>query len=278
MNIFEKIAYYFSFSFTRYAVIAGLLVAVCSSLIGVSLVLKRYSMIGDGLSHVAFGAMAIASVFSLAPMAAAMPVTIAAAVFLLRAKGRFKGETSIALISVSALAIGYLIMNIFPSSSNTASDVCTTLFGSTSILTLTRSEVWLCVGLSLAVVIFFTVFYNKIFAITFDEEFAHASGMPTGIYNTAFAVVIAVVIVLSMSLVGALLVSALIIFPAMTAMQIFKSFRSVTICAVVVSVSCAALGLIVAILYGTPVGSTIVAADLILLIVFTVIGKIRRRA
>lgn len=278
MNIFEKIAYYFSFSFTRYAVIAGLLVAVCSSLIGVSLVLKRYSMIGDGLSHVAFGAMAIASVFSLAPMAAAMPVTIAAAVFLLRAKGRFKGETSIALISVSALAIGYLIMNIFPSSSNTASDVCTTLFGSTSILTLTRSEVWLCVGLSLAVVIFFTVFYNKIFAITFDEEFARASGMPTGIYNTAFAVVIAVVIVLSMSLVGALLVSALIIFPAMTAMQIFKSFRSVTICAVVVSVSCAALGLIVAILYGTPVGSTIVAADLILLIVFTVIGKIRRRA
>lgn len=278
MNIFEKIAYYFSFSFTRYAVIAGLLVAVCSSLIGVSLVLKRYSMIGDGLSHVAFGAMAIASVFSLAPMAAAMPVTIAAAVFLLRAKGRFKGETSIALISVSALAIGYLIMNIFPSSSNTASDVCTTLFGSTSILTLTRSEVWLCVGLSLAVVIFFTVFYNKIFAITFDEEFARASGMPTGIYNTAFAVVIAVVIVLSMSLVGALLVSALIIFPAMMAMQIFKSFRSVTICAVVVSVSCAALGLIVAILYGTPVGSTIVAADLILLIVFTVIGKIRRRA
>ncbi len=278
MNIFEKIAYYFSFSFTRYAVIAGLLVAVCSSLIGVSLVLKRYSMIGDGLSHVAFGAMAIASVFSLAPMAAAMPVTIAAAVFLLRAKGRFKGETSIALISVSALAIGYLIMNIFPSSSNTASDVCTTLFGSTSILTLTRSEVWLCVGLSLAVVIFFTVFYNKIFAITFDEEFARASGMPTGIYDTAFAVVIAVVIVLSMSLVGALLVSALIIFPAMTAMQIFKSFRSVTICAVVVSVSCAALGLIVAILYGTPVGSTIVAADLILLIVFTVIGKIRRRA
>lgn len=278
MNIFEKIAYYFSFSFTRYAVIAGLLVAVCSSLIGVSLVLKRYSMIGDGLSHVAFGAMAIASVFSLAPMAAAMPVTIAAAVFLLCAKGRFKGETSIALISVSALAIGYLIMNIFPSSSNTASDVCTTLFGSTSILTLTRSEVWLCVGLSLAVVIFFTVFYNKIFAITFDEEFARASGMPTGIYDTAFAVVIAVVIVLSMSLVGALLVSALIIFPAMTAMQIFKSFRSVTICAVVVSVSCAALGLIVAILYGTPVGSTIVAADLILLIVFTVIGKIRRRA
>ena len=278
MNLFEKIAYYFSFSFTRYAVIAGLLVAVCASLIGVSLVLKRYSMIGDGLSHVAFGAMAIAAVFSLAPMAVAMPVTIIAAVFLLRAKGRFKGETSIALISVSALAIGYLIMNIFPSSSNTASDVCTTLFGSTSILTLTRAEVWLCVGLSVAVVVFFTVFYNKIFAITFDEEFARATGMPTGIYDTVFAVVVAVVIVLSMSLVGALLVSALIIFPAMTAMQIFKSFRGVTICAVAVSVSCAALGLIVAILYGTPVGSTIVAADLILLIIFTIIGKIRRRA
>lgn len=278
MNIIEKLSAYLSFSFVRYAIIAGVLIALCSSLIGVSLVLKRYSMIGDGLSHVAFGAMAIASALSLAPMAVAMPMTIVAAVFLLRFKGKFKGDTSIALISVSALAIGYLILNIFPSSSNTATDVCTTLFGSTSILTLTAGEVWLCAGLCVGVAVFFTIFYNKIFSITFDEEFSRASGTPTAIYDTAFAIIIAVVIVLSMSLVGALLVSALIIFPAVSAMQIFRSFKQVTVCSVIISVFCALLGLFIAILYGTPVGSTIVAANLILLAVFTLIGKIRRHS
>ena len=278
MNIIEKLSAYLSFSFVRYAIIAGVLIALCSSLIGVSLVLKRYSMIGDGLSHVAFGAMAIASALSLAPMAVAMPMTIVAAVFLLRFKGKFKGDTSIALISVSALAIGYLRLNIFPSSANTATDVCTTLFGSTSILTLTAGEVWLCAGLCTGVVTFFTIFYNKIFSITFDEEFSRASGTPTAVYDTAFAIIIAVVIVLSMSLVGALLVSALIIFPAVSAMQIFRSFRQVTVCSVIVSVFCALLGLFIAILYGTPVGSTIVAANLILLAVFTLIGKIRRHS
>ena len=278
MNIIEKLSNYLSFSFVRYAIIAGVLIALCSSLIGVSLVLKRYSMIGDGLSHVAFGAMAIASALSLAPMAVAMPLTIIAAVFLLRSKGKFKGDTSIALISVSALAIGYLILNIFPSSANPATDVCTTLFGSTSILTLTAGEVWLCAGLCTGVVTFFTIFYNKIFSITFDEEFSRASGTPTAIYDTAFAIIIAVVIVLSMSLVGALLVSALIIFPADSAMQIFRSFKQVTVCSVIISVFCALLGLFIAILYGTPVGSTIVAANLILLAVFTLIGKIRRHS
>lgn len=278
MNIFEKLSSYLSFSFVRYAIIAGILISLCSALIGVSLVLKRYSMIGDGLSHVAFGAMAMASALSLAPMVVAIPVTVVVAVFLLRTGGKFKGDTSIALISVSSLAVGYLILNIFPTSSNTASDVCTTLFGSTSILTLTRGEVWLCAILSLCVAVLFLIFYNKIFSVTFDEEFSRASGTPTALYNTVFAIIVAVVIVLSMSLVGALLVSALIIFPAVSAMQIFKSFKQVTICSVIVSVLCALVGLFVAILYGTPVGSTIVVANLLILAVFTVIGKIRRHS
>ena len=278
MNIFEKLSSYLSFSFVRYAIIAGILISLCSALIGVSLVLKRYSMIGDGLSHVAFGAMAMASALSLAPMVVAIPVTVVVAVFLLRTGGKFKGDTSIALISVSSLAVGYLILNIFPTSSNTASDVCTTLFGSTSILTLTRGEVWLCAILSLCVAVLFLIFYNKIFSVTFDEEFSCASGTPTALYNTVFAIIVAVVIVLSMSLVGALLVSALIIFPAVSAMQIFKSFKQVTICSVIVSVLCALVGLFVAILYGTPVGSTIVVANLLILAVFTVIGKIRRHS
>ena len=277
MNIIEKLSAYLSFSFVRYAIIAGVLIALCSSLIGVSLVLKRYSMIGDGLSHVAFGAMAIASALSLAPMAVAMPITIVAAVFLLRFKGKFKGDTSIALISVSALAIGYLILNIFPSSANTATDVCTTLFGSTSILTLTAGEVWLCAGLCVGVAVFFAVFYNKIFSITFDEEFSRASGTPTAIYDTAFAIIIAVVIVLSMSLVGALLVSALIIFPAVTSMRLCKSFRSVTLCSAVLSVVCFCIGMYASYAYDLPTGAAIVVANLAMLILFSVIKSVASR-
>lgn len=255
---------YLQFPFVRYALIVGVLIALCSSLLGVTLVLKRFSFIGDGLSHVAFGAMAIASVCNLTnQMLLVLPVTIISAILLLRTgqNAKIKGDAAIAMISVSALAFGYLIMNIFKPSSNLSGDVCSTLFGSTSILTLTVTEVWLCVALSIVVVAIFIVFYNKIFAVTFDENFAKAAGTRTDIYNLLIATVIAVIIVLAMNLVGSLLISALVIFPALSAMRIFRNFKSVTIFSAVLSVVCALAGLIISILAGTPVGSTVVAVD-----------------
>ncbi len=275
----QTLTYYLSFSFIQYALIAGLLISLCASLLGVTLVLKRYSMIGDGLSHVAFGAMSVAAVCSLAPMAVTLPVTIIAAVILLgmRTNGKIKGDAAIAMISVGALAIGYMLMNVFTVSSNISGDVCTTLFGSTSILTLTKNDIILCSVLAAVVIIIFILFYHKIFAVTFDENFANATGTNTKLYNNLIAVVTAVVIVLAMNLVGALLVSALIIFPALTAMRVFKSFFSVIIGAAVISVTCTLLGILIAILYGTPVGSTIVVADIAVFAVFTVIGKIKSK-
>lgn len=271
----QTLTYYLSFSFIQYAMIAGLLISLCASLLGVTLVLKRYSMIGDGLSHVAFGAMSVAAVCSLAPMTVTLPVTIIAAVILLgmSTSGKIKGDAAIAMISVGALALGYLLMNIFTVSSNVSGDVCTSLFGSTSILTLTKSDVILCSVLAAVVIIIFILFYHKIFAVTFDENFANATGTNTKLYNNLIAVVTAVVIVLAMNLVGALLVSALIIFPALTAMRVFKSFFSVIIGAAVISVTCTLIGLLVAILYGTPVGSTIVIADIVAFGIFSIIGK-----
>lgn len=262
--------------------IVGVLIALCSSLLGVTLVLKRFSFIGDGLSHVAFGAMAIAAVVGLTNnMIIVMPVTIICAVLLLAGgkKAKIKGDASIAMISVGALAIGYLLMNIFKSkSSNVAGDVCTTLFGSTSILTLTQTEVWACTILSVLVLVLFVFFYNKIFAVTFDESFARATGTKATLYNLIIAVIIAVIIVLAMNLVGSLLISALVIFPALSAMRVFKSFRSVTICSAVLSVLCAALGILISIIYNTPVGSTIVAVDIVMFLFFSLAGIIRRRA
>lgn len=277
--MFETFAYYLSFSFIRYALIAGLLISLCASLLGVTLVLKRYSMIGDGLSHVAFGAMSVAAVCSLAPMTVTLPVTILAAVILLgmSTNGKIKGDAAIAMISVGALATGYLLMNVFSVSSNVSGDVCTTLFGSTSILTLTKNDIILCSALAAVVILIFILFYHKIFAITFDENFANATGTNTKIYNNLIAVVTAVVIVLAMNLVGALLVSALIIFPALTAMRVFKSFRSVILGAAIISVTCTLTGLLVAVLYGTPVGSTIVIADIVVFAIFSVIGKVIKR-
>ncbi|MCR4667885.1 MAG: metal ABC transporter permease [Clostridia bacterium] len=275
--MFDKLIMYLQYPFVRYALIVGVLIALCSSLLGVTLVLKRFSFIGDGLSHVAFGAMAIAAVLNLTDeMLLILPVTVISAVLLLRTgqKARIKGDAAIAMISVGALAFGYLIMNIFSTSSNLSGDVCSTLFGSTSILTLDRKEVWLCAVLSVLVVVVFILFYNRIFAVTFDEDFAAAAGTKVNTFNLLIAVVIAVIIVLAMNLVGSLLISALIIFPALSAMRLFKSFRSVTVCSAVLSVVCALLGIIVSILAGTPVGSTIVAVDVAAFAVCYAAGRI----
>ena len=274
----ETIRMYMQFSFVRYALIVGVLIALCSSLLGVTLVLKRFSFIGDGLSHVAFGAMAIAGILHLTDdMLFVMPVTVLCAILLLKTgqNTRLKGDAVIAMISVAALAIGYLLLNLFSTSTNLSGDVCSTLFGSTSILTLTKSEVWLCAVLSLAVVVIFVLFYNKIFAITFDEDFARAAGTRVEAYNLLIAIVIAVIIVLAMNLVGSLLISALIIFPAMSAMRLFKSFKSVTICSAVLSVLCALVGILISIVAGTPVGSTIVAVDLFAFILCLLTEKIQ---
>ena len=281
MGLFERLALYFAYPFVRYAMIVGVLIALCSSLLGVTLVLKRFSFIGDGLSHVAFGAIAIATVLDLANQTPlVLAVTVLCAILLLRTgqNAKIRGDAAIAMISVGALAIGYLLMNLFSASTNLSGDVCATLFGSTSILTLTRSEVWLCAALSVVVVAVFVLFYNRIFAVTFDEDFARATGTRAGLYNLLIAVVVAVIIVLAMNLVGSLLISALVIFPALSAMRIFKSFRSVTVCSAVVSVCCAALGLLVSIIAGTPVGPTIVAADILVFAAFCLCGAVQKPA
>ena len=274
-----KLFEYLQYPFVRYAVIVGVLIALCSSLLGVTLVLKRFSFIGDGLSHVAFGAISIAAVLNLTNnMLLVLPVTVLAAVLLLRTgqNTRIKGDAAIAMISVGALAFGYLLMHLFSTSSNLSGDVCSTLFGSTSILTLSRLDVILCVVLSVAVIVIFALFYNRIFAVTFDEDFSRSTGVRVGLYNLLIAVVIAVIIVLAMNLVGSLLISALVIFPALSAMRVFKNFRAVTVCSAVFSVVCAGVGLFAAIIYGTPVGSTIVAADVAGFLLFTIIGKVKK--
>ncbi|MBR5419886.1 MAG: metal ABC transporter permease [Lachnospiraceae bacterium] len=274
----EKLQLYLEIPFVRYALIVGVLIALCSSLLGVTLVLKRFSFIGDGLSHVAFGAMAIAAVLNLSnDMLLVMPLTILCAVLLLRTGQHtvIKGDAAIAMLSVGALGFGYLIMNIFSTSSNLSGDVCTTLFGSMSILTLRPAEVRLCIIFSILVVIVFVLFYNKMFAVTFDEDFSRASGMKVGLYNLIIAVVTAVIIVLAMNLVGSLLISALVIFPALSAMRLFKNFLSVTICSVVLSVFCAFTGIVISILAGTPVGSTIVAMDAGVFFICWIIGRVK---
>lgn len=278
MTLIEKLSMYLQFPFVQYALIVGVLISLCASLLGVTLVLKRFSFIGDGLSHVAFGAMAVAAVAGLTnEMMIVLPVTILCAILLLCGgrKTRINGDAAVAMISVSALAIGYLLMSVFPSSSgNVAGDVCTTLFGSTSILTLSKTEVVACIALSVLVVAVFVLCYHKIFCITFDENFAKATGTKVGSFQFILATVIAVVIVLAMNLVGSLLISALIVFPALSAMRVCKNFKSVTICAACFAVACSFSGIIVSILAGTPVGSTIVAADLVVFAATTILGKV----
>lgn len=279
-DIVAKLAQSFQYPFVVYAFIVGIAIALCSSFLGVPLVLKRFSFIGDGLSHVAFGAMAIATVMSLTnSMLLVLPVTIVSAILLLRTgqNTKIKGDAAIAMISVGTLAIGYLIMSFRPSSSNLAADVCATLFGSTSILTLSMSEVWLCVILSAVVIAALILLYFKIFDVTFDEDFAQATGLRAKLYNLLFAVIIAVVIVMAMNLVGTLLSSALIIFPALSAMRVFKSFASVTICSIAISLVCSVAGFLISVVAGTPVGSTIVAVYIAGFLLFSFAGFVTKR-
>lgn len=274
----ETLMLYLSYPFVRYALIVGVLIALCASLLGVTLVLKRFSFIGDGLSHVAFGAMAVAAVLNMTNrMVIVLPVTIVCAVLLLRTgqNTKIKGDAAIAMISVGALAFGYLLMSVFSTSANLSGDVCGALFGSTSILTLTKGEVWLCIGLSALVLVLFTLFYHRIFDVTFDENFAKAAGTKVDAANLLIAVITAMIIVLAMNLVGSLLISALIIFPALSAMRIFRSFLSVTVFSAVISVTCAFLGILISILAGTPVGSTVVAVDVAAFAICAGIGTVK---
>lgn len=277
--MFDKLFTYLQYEYVINAFIVGILVAICSSLLGVTLVLKRFSFIGDGLSHVAFGAIAIASVLKVSNnMLLVLPITVISAVLLLKGGNnkKIQGDAAIAMISVSALALGYLLMNIFSTSSNLSGDVCSTLFGSTSMLTLDSSDVILSVALSIVVVAVFVVFYNKIFAVTFDENFSRACGINAQGYNLLIAVLIAVIIVMAMNFVGSLLISALVIFPSVSAMRVFNSFKMVTISSVVISLMCTLVGLCIAIVASTPVGATIVACDIVAFIVFCIIGRLTR--
>lgn len=277
MGFFDTLIFYFQYPFVRYALIVGILIALCSSLLGVTLVLKRFSFIGDGLSHVAFGALAIASLLDVSNSSlVVMPVTVVSAILLLRTgqKTKIQGDAAIAMLSVGALAIGYMILNIFSTSANVAGDVCSTLFGSTSILTLTKSEVWLCVVMSVIVVAMFVFLYNRIFAVTFDENFAKATGTKSDVYNLMIAVITAIIIVLAMNLVGSLLISALVIFPALSAMRVIQNFKGVIIYSAIISVCCAILGIVLSIVFGTPVGSTIVVANIVVFFVNCIVGKI----
>ena len=275
IEFFNQIVEYFGFQFVRYAFIVGILIALCSSLLGVTLVLKRLSFIGDGLSHMAFLTMTVAAVVNLSNnMVISLPVTIIAAVILVGTgqNAKIKGDAAVAMLAVGSLALGYLLMNQFPPSSNVSADVCSTLFGSVSILTLSTVEVWMCFGLSILTVLVFVIFYNKIFAVTFDENFARATGVQATAYNMVIAIITAIIIVLAMNLVGSLLISALIIFPALSAMRVFKSFKSVTICSAIISVVCTAIGIIASIAMETPVGPTIVVVDIAAFLIFLTIG------
>jgi zinc transport system permease protein len=272
----DHLLYYLQFNFVIYALIVGVLIALCASLLGVTLVLKRYSFIGDGLSHVAFGAMSVAAVLHLVSNTIlVMPVTIIVAVLLLKSgrNSMLKGDAAIAMLSVTSLAFGYMIMNVFSGSANVSGDVCSTLFGSTSILTLDIKEVIICIVLSVIVIALYIIFYNKIFAVTFDETFCNATGVPAGRYNFLIAVIIAIIIVLGMNLVGSLLISALIVFPALAAMRVSGTFKGVVILSVIFSVICSLVGMIVSILASTPVGATIVAMDLVCFIIMWIVGR-----
>jgi len=276
----DKIILYFQYPFVRYALIVGVLIALVSSLFGVVLVLKRFSFIGDGLSHVAFGAMAVAAVLGISNnMLIVLPCTVICAVLLLRTgqNTKIRGDAMIAMVSVGALAVGYLLLNLFSASTNVAGDVCSTLFGSASIMTLSRIDVAVCLTVSVIVLVLYIIFYNRLFSVTFDENFARATGIKAQTYNMLMAIIIAVIIVLAMNLVGSLLISALIIFPALSAMRIFKSFRCVVICSAVISIVCAVTGILASILAGTPIGPTIVTANIIVFFILFVFGKLFKR-
>lgn len=277
----DKLILYFSaYPTVRYAAIAILLISACSALLGVSLVLKRYSMIGDGLSHVSFGTAAIAAVLGLTtPIYVTLPLTVLAAVLILKLRGRKQssGDSAIAMISSGALALGYLALNLFGDGvAEAQSDACATLFGS-GILGIGLYDVILCLILSAIVITVFTVFYNRIFAVTFDEDFATATGVRVGFYNTVIAISVGVTVVLAMNMLGALLASALIIFPPLSAMRLFKTFKSVTLCAAVIALFCATVGVIVSLLWATAIGPTVVVADLCVFLVCCILGRIKAK-
>ena len=278
MSLIEELKYYLQFDFVKYALIVGGLISLCCAILGVTLVLKRYSMIGDGLSHVAFGAMTIAMVLTIVDMYVMLPVTILVAILLIRLtdKGKVKNDSAIAMLSVGALAFGYLIVNLFSNSANISGDVCSSLFGLTSILTLSKFEVWFCVGTTVFLLGFFVVFHNKIFGVTFDKDFASASGVKAEVYNNIIAVIIGIVIVLAMKLVGSLLISALIVFPALSAIRLFKSYKLVIIFASILGVVNSLIGILVAILWGTPVGATVVVVDIFVYVVCWLVDIIVR--
>lgn len=280
MTFLETLGEYFSYQFVWFALIVGVLIALCSALFGVVLVLKRFSFIGDGLSHVAFGALAIATVINVTNnMLIVLPITVICAIFILKTgqNRKLKGDATIAMLSVGALAVGYLVMSLFSGSGNVAGDVCSTLFGSFSIITLSAWEVGLCIALSLIVITLFILFYNRIFAVTFDESFARASGIRASLYNLFIAVITAIIIVLAMNLVGSLLISALVIFPALSAMRIARTFKSVVVTSTVISVFCAVMGILLAIIFSTPVGPTIVVCDIFAFLICFAIGKITKK-
>ena len=280
-GLFSDLAAYLSYPFVWYVIIVGTLISLCAALFGVVLVLKRFSFIGDGLSHIAFGAMAVAAVAGLTNnMLIVLPITVLAAVLLLRtgSNTKIKGDAAIAIVSVGSLAVGYLLLSVFSPSANVSGDVCGTLFGSYTLLTLTKGEVFLCIGLSAIVTVLFIVFYRKIFAVTFDEDFARATGVKASLYNLFIAIIIAVIIVLAMNLVGSLLISALVIFPALSAMRVCRCFKSVVICSAAISVACALTGILAAIIWSTPVGPTVVAIDIIAFLGFFAVGRISKRS
>ncbi len=274
----KLILYYTAFPTVRYATLSLLLIALCASLLGVTLVLKRFSMIGDGLSHVTFGATAIATILGLTmPIYLTLPLTVIAAVLLLRIRQNTKvqGDAAIAMVSAGSLALGYLLLNLFPANSSVSADACASLFGS-GILGIGLDDVIICSILAAAVLFVFIFFYNKIFAITFDESFASATGTHAGLYNTVVAIITGVIIVVAMNMVGALLVSALITFPALSAMRLFKTFRKVTVCAACISTFCALIGILVSLAFATPVGPTIVVVDLVAFGICSLIAAIKK--
>ena len=279
MSVLSLLAESLSRPMVRNALIVGVLIALCASLLGTTIVLKRLSFIGDGLSHVAFGALCIAMVMSLNDkMILVLPVTVVVAIILMNSndKKKIKGDAAIAMLSVGALAFGYLLLNAFPNKGgkNISGDVCSTLFGSMSILTLSKLDVILCLVLSIVVVLFFVFFYYRIFAVTFDENFAAATGVRCNLYKILLSVIIAVVIVLSMQLVGSLLISALIVFPVLSAGRVFRSFFSVVIASGTIGVCCAALGIILSIIFSTPIGATVVCVNVLVFVACFLIGKI----
>jgi zinc transport system permease protein len=281
--MFQVISEMFGFTFLVRAFIVGALVSICAALLGVSLVLKRYSMIGSGLSNVGFGSLALATALHAAPLSVAIPVVLAAAFLLLRLSenSKIKGDAAVALISTGSLAVGVIIIS---RSTGMNTDVCNYLFG--SILAMNKVDVYLSVALSIVVIALFILFYNKLFAITFDETFAKASGIRTGLYNMLIAFLTALTIVLGMRIMGAMLISSLIIFPALSSMRLFKHFRSVTICSALISILCFFFGVLISYLYATPTGASVVLVNIIVFVLFwlaealhnsTILNKVRRK-